>query len=210
MVGVVRDAHQSSLLDEPGPVAYFSYPQHYSPPGNAFLLKVTGDPARAVRLMEEELRAVDPRIAIVNILPYSDVVEGFLYPQRMNAELFTIIAIFGLVLTAAGVFGVLSLVVVGQRREIGIRMAMGAGGMAISRVVLTRAAVAVLLGLGAGLVGALLATRLVESLLWGVQPLDPTSLVVGVLVLGGAVALAAALPIRRALAVDPAGSLQAD
>ena len=68
VVGVVRDASQETLLDAPGPVAYFSLPQNYSRPGNAVLLKVRGDPAAAVDAMERELRAVDTRLAIVNIL----------------------------------------------------------------------------------------------------------------------------------------------
>jgi predicted permease len=210
VVGVVRNAHQTSFPDEPGPVAYFSLPQGYYRPGNAFLLKVTGDPSLAARRMEEELRAVDPRIAIVNILPYSEVLEGFLYSRRMNAELFSVIAALALILVGAGIFGVMSLLVAGQRREIGIRLAIGAKGRDIARMVMTRVAGTVLLGIALGAGGAFLARRMVEALLWGVHPTDPLSLSLGVAVLIGAVALAAALPLRRALTVDPAGSLQAE
>jgi predicted permease len=210
VVGVVRNARQTNLLATPEPVAYFSLPQHYHRPGNAFLLKVAGNPAAAVQRMEDELRSVDPRIAIVNILPYSRVVDGFLYTQRMNAELFAIIAIIGLVLAAAGVFGVVSLAVARQRKEIGIRLAIGARKGAITKLVMARTGVAVALGLIGGMVVAFLATRLVESLLWGVTPSDPISLVVGLAVLVSSVALALLVPIRRALAVDPVGSLQAD
>jgi ABC-type antimicrobial peptide transport system permease subunit len=206
----VRNARQTVFPDEPGPVAYFSLPQGYYRPGNAFLLKVTGDPALAVRRMEEELRAVDTRIAIVNILPYSEVVEGFLYSRRMNAELFSVIAVLALVLVGAGVFGVMSLLVAGRRREIGIRLAIGAKGLDIVRMVISRVAATFLLGLALGAGGAFLARRMVEALLWGVQPTDPLSLGLGMAVLAGAVALAAALPLFRALKVDPAGSLQAE
>jgi ABC-type antimicrobial peptide transport system permease subunit len=153
---------------------------------------------------------VDPRIAIVNILPYSEVLEGFLYSRRMNAELFSVIAALALVLVGAGIFGVMSLLVAGQRREIGIRLAIGAKGRDIARMVMTRVAGTVLLGIALGAGGAFLARRMVEALLWGVQPTDPLSLSLGVAVLIGAVALAAALPLRRALTVDPAGSLQAE
>ena len=210
VVGVVRNARQTSFPDEPGPVAYFSLPQGYYRPGNAFLLKVAGDPALAVRRMEDELRAVDSRIAIVNILPYAEVVDGFLYPRRMNAELFSVIAFLGLILVGAGVFGVMSLMVAGQRREIGIRLAIGADGFDIVRMVVSRVAVTVLTGLALGLGGAFLTRRMVEALLWGVQPTDPLSLGAGVVVLLASVAAAVALPIHRALTVDPAGSLQAE
>jgi putative ABC transport system permease protein len=210
VVGVARNARQTTLLDEPGPVAYFSYPQHYSPPGNAFLLKVNGNPLVAVQRMEEELHAVDPRIAIVNILPYSQVVSGFLYTQRMNAELFTVIAVLGLILLAAGIFGVVSLAVARRRMEIGIRLALGADTGAIVRVAAARVLASLLLGLGAGLAAAMLATRLVETLTWGISPTDPISLVGGLGVLMGAVVLAMSVPILRALRIDPVGSLKTE
>ena len=135
-MGVIRDARQVTLLDPPGPVVYLSLAQVYSRPGNAVLLKVRGDPAAAVEMMRRELRAVDTRLAIVNILPYREVVRGALYTQRMNAELFTVIAVLGLLLSAAGIFAVVVLAVAGRRREIGIRVAVGASNVAIMKSVL--------------------------------------------------------------------------
>jgi predicted permease len=210
VVGVVRDARQTTLLTEPGPVAYFSLPQHYYAPGNAFLLKVAGDPKGLVSRMEDELHAVDPRIAIVNILPYSEVVGGFLYTQRMNAELFSVIAILGLILSASGVFGVTSLSVARMRKEIGIRLAIGAGQGAITRLVISRVAVAVGIGLLAGVVASFVGSRLVESLLWGISPTDPLALSLGIVVLLASVALAVSIPLRRASLVDPVETLQAE
>lgn len=210
VVGVVRNARQTRFPDEPGPVAYFSLPQGYYRPGNAFLLKVSGDPALAVRRMEEELRSVDSRIAIVNILPYSEVLEGFLYARRMNAELFSVIAVLALILVGAGVFGVMSLLVAGRRREIGIRLAIGAKSLDIVRTVMSRVAVTVLLGLALGAGAAIMARRMVEALLWGVQPTDPLSLGLGMVALCATMAMAVALPLHRALRVNPAASLQAE
>ncbi len=210
VVGVVKNARQTTLLEVPEPVAYFSFPQHYYAPGNALILKVNGDPFAAVPRMEEELRAVDPRIAIVNILPYSEVVSGFLYTQRMNAELFSIVALLGLILAGAGVFGVVSLAVAQRRREIGIRMAMGASAGEIARAAAGRALVAASLGLGVGLAGAALSTRWVGSLIWGISPADPPAILMGMSLLAGAVVLAVALPIRRALRIDPVNSLRTE
>jgi predicted permease len=210
VVGVARDARQVALLEDPGPVAYFSLPQVYSRPGNALVLKVRGDPSAAVELLERELHDVDTRLAIVNILPYRDVVWGSLYTQRMNAELFTVIAALGLLLAATGVFAVVALAVAARRREIGIRMAVGADWVAVTRSVAAPMGVAVLTGLGAGLVGAFAAMRLVGSLLWGVAPADPISLTVGVGVLVAAIVLAAAVPLRRAVQADPVAALRAE
>jgi putative ABC transport system permease protein len=210
VVGVVGNARQTSLLEEPGPVAYFSFPQHYYRPGNAFLLKVTGNPQGAVQRMEEELRAIDPRIAIVNILPYSEVVAGFLYTQRMNAELFSLIAFLGLILSAAGIFGVVSLAVAQRRKEIGIRLAIGADPRAVVNLVVSRISFALILGLAAGLAGAFFTTRWIGSLLWGVSPADPLALSVGAGVLTAVIALAVGVPVRRAIRIDPVRSLRVE
>lgn len=210
VVGVVPDAHQVTLLGSPGPVAYFSLPQLYSRPGNALLLRVRGNPTESVDRMERELRAVDTRLAIVNILTYREVVRGFLYTQRMNAELFSAIAALGLLLAAAGIFAVVALAVAARRREIGIRIAVGANGTAIAKSVLAPVGVSVVVGLAVGLGGAAAATRVVTSLLWGVTPADPTALTAGVGVLLVAAALAVWRPVGRALRVDPVTSLRAE
>lgn len=210
VVGVVRDARQVTLLDDPGPVAYFSLQQSYSRPGNALLLQVRGDPAAAVTLLEQELHEVDTRLAIVNILPYREVVRGSLYTQRMNAELFTVIALLGLLLAATGVFAVASLAVASRRREIGIRLAVGADGMTAAKSVLGPIGASVLVGLGVGLAGAYVATRFVGGLLWGVTPGDPLALTLGVGVLLVSVVLSIGIPLRRAMRVDPIASLRAE
>ncbi len=210
VVGVVPEVKVVTLLEEPGPVAYVSLPQMYSRPGNALVVKVRRDPGAAVETMRRELRALDTRLAIVNILTYRDVVRGFLYAQRMNAELFTAIAGLGLLLAAAGTFAVVALAVASRRREIGIRMAVGADRFAVARAVLGPIGGSVLVGLTIGLAGAFAATRWVGSLLWGVAPADPLALGIGVGVLLLAVILAVLVPLRRALAIDPARSLRAE
>jgi ABC-type antimicrobial peptide transport system permease subunit len=128
----------------------------------------------------------------------------------MNAELFTVIAMIGLVLSAAGVFSVVSLAVAARCREIGIRMAIGAGRMSVTRAVVGPIGGSLLVGLGLGLVGAFGATQTVRSLLWGVTPADPLSLGLGVGVLVVTVLAALGVPLRRALAVDPAAAFRAE
>ena len=164
----------------------------------------------AVDASRRELRDVDTRLAIVNILTYRDVVRGSLYTQRMNAELFTVIAVLGLLLAATGVFAVVALTVAGRRREIGIRVAVGADRITIAKAVLGPIGGSVLVGLGVGLAGAFGATRLVGSLLWGVAPADPMALAVGVGVLLIAIVLAVGVPLRRAMQIEPIASLRTE
>ena len=102
-----------------------------------------------------------------------------------------------------------ALAVAARRREIGIRVAVGADWVAVTKSVAGPMGVAVLIGLGAGLMGAFAAMQLVGSLLWSVAPADPMSLTVGVGMLVAAIALAAAVPLRQAMRADPVSALRA-
>jgi len=210
IVGVVGDARTQNLLTDPEPVVYFPLAQQYSAPGNALVVRTKTGAAAAAPALEPWLRAYEPHLAIVNVLPYTDVVRGFLYTQRMNAELFSVIALMGLTLAACGIFSVMSLAVTQQTREIGIRLAIGAGRRDVARLVVVRALTAVTLGLALGLPAAFAATRLVESLLRGVEPTDPVSTGAAVGVLVSAAVAAAYLPARRAARVDPVRALRQD
>ncbi len=208
IVGVVRDIRSGDFLAEPDAMVYFAYPQHAYPTGSALIVSAIGDPNASIARLSRWLREFEPHLAIVNVLPYSEVVRGFLYTQRMNAEMFSALAILGLGLAAVGIFSVMSLAVSRRTREIGIRMAVGAQRADINRMMLGRALIPVALGLALGLVGALAATGLVQSLLYGVEPTDPASLISGVAVLVVAALLAAYLPARRATMIDPVSALR--
>ncbi len=208
IVGVVRDIRSGDFLAEPDAMVYFAYPQHAYPTGSALIVSAIGDPTASIARLSRWLREFEPHLAIVNVLPYSEVVRGFLYTQRMNAEMFSALAILGLGLAAVGIFSVMSLAVSRRTREIGIRMAVGAQRADINRMMLGRALIPVALGLALGLVGALAATGLVQSLLYGVEPTDPASLISGVAVLVVAALLAAYLPARRATMIDPVSALR--
>ena len=210
VVGVVEDAKVRDFLADHEPVVYFSYPQHYYTPGNALILSTTIDPRAAVPLLERELRAVDPTLVLVNALPYTEVVRGFQFIQRRNAEIFTAVALLGLALAATGLFSVMSLTVGQRTREIGIRMAIGAHRREIIRPVVGRALVAVAVGVGAGLAISLVTARMIQSLLFGVEPVDPVSIGASTVVLLVAALLASYLPARRALRVDPVVSLRTE
>jgi len=207
---VVRDAKVQNFLAPPEPVVYFSYPQQVYPTGSAVLVRTTTDPAASVPRLQSWLRNYEPHLAIINVLPYTEVVSGFLYVQRMNAQFFTALAFLGMALAAVGIFSVVSLTVGRRRREIGVRMAIGARQADIARHVVARALTPVIVGVGLGVVGALAATRLVRSLLIGVEPTDPVSLAGGAAMLILAAVLAAYLPARRAMQVDPVQALRSE
>lgn len=208
IVGVVRDSRTRNVLSEPEPLLYIAYLQHDWTPHNMVLVNATIDPSVAAPQLERELRGFHPELTLVNIEPYDRLVSGFLSGQRMNAELFTVVALVGLVLAAAGVYSVTNLAVNQRRREIGIRMAIGAYRRDIARLVIIQAMGAVLLGLGLGLAVAYGVTRLVRGLLFGVGAADPATFATGVVVLLAAALLAVFLPMRRAVRVDPMVSLR--
>lgn len=208
IVGVVRDIKTRDFMGEPEPTVYFSYPQHAYPTGSALLVAVNGDPGGAVPGLHRWLRDFEPHLAIVNVVTYNDVVSGFLYAQRMNAEMFSVLAVLGLGLAAVGIFGVMSLAVSRRTKEIGIRMSVGAARGDIGRLVIGRALPPVALGIALGLAVSFAMTGLVRGLLYGVEPTDPLSLASGACILLGAALLAAYLPARRAARVDPVQALR--
>jgi predicted permease len=208
IVGVVRDTKTRDYFAEPEPTVYFSYPQHAYPTGSAVIVATRGQPHSFVPDLSQWLRDFEPYLAIVNVVPYADVVRGYQYTQRMNAELFSIMAFVGVALAAAGIFSVMSIAVTRRTREIGIRMSVGAARVDIGQMVVARALKPVVLGLGVGLAASFAVTKLVRSLLYGVEPTDPLTLLVGTGVLLGTAALAAYVPAHRAATLDPAAALR--
>ena len=208
VVGVVRDTKTRDFMSQPEPTVYFSYPQHSYPTGSALLVVVQGNAGAAVPQLNRWLRDFEPHLAIVNVVTYNDVVSGYLYTQRMNAEMFSVLALLGLGLAAVGIFSVMSIAVNRRTREIGIRMSVGAARGDIGRLIVGRALPPVVLGIALGLVVSFAMTGLVRSLLFGVEPTDPLSLGAGTGVLLAAALLAAYLPAHRAARVDPVRALR--
>ena len=154
------------------------------------------------------VREADPSLPIIGLRDMEDVVRETVRRPRMLMQLFAAFAGFALLLAAIGTYGVLSYVVTQRRREIGIRMALGAERSRVLRSIMGQGLLLTCLGLVAGLIGALVLTRLMETLLFGVRPNDPATLA-GVAALITAVATAASLvPAIRATRVDPMVALR--
>jgi predicted permease len=210
IVGVVGDYRSRDILVEPEPTVFLAAPQHPWPTGNALHVTTTGDPAASVTSLQRWLREYESYLAIVNVIPYREVIRGSLYAQRMNAELFSVLASLALALAAIGVFSVLSLAVGQRTREIGIRMAIGARRASVGGLMLKRALVPVGLGLAIGFAATIAVSGLVRGLLYGVEPTDPVTLLGGLTVLVVASLAAAWVPARRATRVDPIKALRPD
>ena len=214
VVGVVENAVTTDLRGEPQPFAYLAFDQSLTGKESValdpahILVRTRGDAANAIGLVRDQLRALDGELPLYDLVPFEQHVAPLLTPQRMGVTLFTLFSTLALVLAAVGIYGVASYVASMRRREIGVRVALGATRAAVRRMVLVEGFTPILIGIAAGLALALYASRLVSTFLLGVSRFDPAAFAAatGVLAL---IALAASyLPARRAARIDPITALR--
>lgn len=209
VIGIVRDIRNFGVRESGRNAIYV--PDTQSAGRTYFpVLRTGGDPGAAVAAVREELRALDPSLALGNIETMDDIVRSAVAPDRFVAFLLSLFASVSLVLAVVGLYGVVSYDVSTRVREMGLRMALGAGSGAISWMVVGRSLVLVATGIGIGLGVSLLLGGLVESLLFGVGRTDGPTLISVALVLTAAAGVAAAIPAVRAAHVDPAVALRSD
>ncbi len=195
-------------VDQPAPPAVY-IPTAQAPQWNLSVLVRGADPAALASGVREAVRRVDPDLAVFGVETLEETLSGSLARRRFPMLLMTLFAALALALALIGVHGVLSYTVEQRRREMGIRMALGARPRDLLRLVLGEGLRLAVVGLALGLFGAWVATRLLTALLFGVQPTDPaTFLAVAALVVAAALAATVA-PAVRAARVDPARTLQA-
>ncbi len=201
VVGVVSDVKYTGLAAVDESVVYQSYAQ--SPWRSVNLVIRSRGTSVTAAQVQDRLSALDPEVPLTEVQTMRDSLAASVSRPKYWATLIGIFAVVGVALAAVGIYGVLSYSVSRQTREIGVRMALGADASALRRMVVRRGMGQAVLGLGAGIVGALFLTRLLEGLLFGVSPTDPATFgSVSLLLLG--IALAACYwPARRATKVDP-------
>ena len=209
IVGVARDAVYDSLRDAIPPTMYQSAAQAEKPGPNVTIAvrAAAGSPALLTRGLADALSRVDGDVTLT-FKPYQDTVRAATVQERVIAMLSAFFGGLALFLAGLGLYGVMSYAVSRRRTEIGIRMALGAGPAGAVRLVLGRVALLVGLGVAAGAGLALWASRFVSTLLFGLPPRDPATLVTAALVLSAIGALAGYLPARRAARIDPARVLR--
>jgi predicted permease len=206
IVGVVGDVRQYGLDREPGLELYRPFAQN--PGWGAVLVRTRVEPTAIVSLLGRAVRELDPEQPIDRIRTLAEVRRDSVASPRLTALLLGIFALVALVITAAGIGGVLALSVSQRTVEIGVRMAMGAERGAVMRMVLGQGLGLVLAGLALGLAGAIGLSRLIERLLFGVPPTDPLTYGAVVVLLLAVAAAACLLPARRAASVDPLVALR--
>ncbi|HTX39134.1 MAG TPA: ABC transporter permease, partial [Bryobacteraceae bacterium] len=207
VIGVARTANYTTWGEPPQPCIYVPLAQNYS---DAMVLYVRTkvDPREMLLPVEREIKATGPQILLFGIRTGSEIVDNGLFQAKMAVGLLTTFGLLALGLASIGLYGILAYSVNQRKREIGLRMALGATRARVLRLVLGQGMALVMAGVLIGFAGALAAGRLLSRMLFGVGASDPVSVVAAALVLS-AVALAACyLPARWATRVDPLDALR--
>jgi predicted permease len=202
IVGVLRDAKYTSVRDAAVPTEYAPYAQN--PQGSAtFEVRTAGDPLAAVAAIREAVRQVDPNLPLINVTTQLEEVERRFLQEKVFAQAYTLFGGLALLVASVGLFGLMSYSVARRTNEIGIRMALGAQREDVLRLVMRESMILVAAGVAIGLGGAIAASRLVSTLLFGLAPTDPATMTGAMIVMVLVSALAGYLPARRASGIDP-------
>jgi putative ABC transport system permease protein len=210
VVGIVGDVRQIGLAQPPKEEVYSSYRVVSSNEMSMVVRTAEDDPERLGAAVTAAIRSVDPEQPVFGVMSMDRVIENASAERRISMVLLLIFAGMALLLSAIGIYGVMAYTTTQRRHEIGIRLALGAGGSDVLRLVVGQGMRLVVIGLGAGLLGAWMLSRVLASQLFGISAQDPLTYVTVALLLG-IVALAATwLPAQRATRVDPMISLRTE
>ena len=207
IVGIVRDVKLAGL-DAPSEPAYYLPASQAPLQDMTLLVRTTTDPLSVVSAVRAAVLAIDPNQPISNVNTLEKVVDDSIAQRRLNMLLMGLFGGLAMLLSAVGIYGLLSHAVTQRTQEMGIRMALGAQVNDVLKLVLKQGMTMALLGEAIGLVAALLLTRLLRGLLFGVTPNDATTFVAVIGVLSTVALLACYLPARRATKVDPLVALR--
>lgn len=207
VVGVAGDVKHWGLERPVNPEVYFPQAQRVWD-GLTFVISTETTPASLVGPMREQLRAVDPDLPLSMLRTMDEVAARSVAERRATMMVLAIFGVLALILAAAGIYGVTAHLVTLRTAEIGIRMTLGARPVDVLRLVLREGASQAALGLAIGLGGAVLVMRTFRTMLYGVGPADPLTLLAVAGILSATTLLACVLPARRAMRVDPVHALR--
>ncbi len=202
IVGVVGDVRDAGLAENPV-AAVYEYTRERDWRGLALVVRTSVPPLSLAQAAAAAVHAIDPEQPVEQIRTMEDVRDDTLTSQRFSALLLGLFAAVALTLATVGIYSVLSYIVRGRRREIGIRAALGAKRTDVVRLVVVEGMTPTLIGIGAGAAAAVAAGRVMENLVFGVSASDPLTLVVVSGTLAFVALLASLVPAYRASRLDP-------
>jgi predicted permease len=209
IVGVARDSTYARLGESPLAAAYLPLAQNHET-GMTLYVRSSVPPATLAASVRREIQALDRHLPVPNIQTMDETIGTSLYPVRMGAWLLAVFGGLALALAAIGVYGVLSFSIARRTREMGIRLALGADANSVFTLVLREGMRLVVIGVAAGAVAALAASRSVESFLYGVSARDVPTFATAIAVLMAVALIACAIPARRAVHADPIAPLRSE
>ena len=208
IISVVHDVKYFGARDSTRALVWVPYAQRNTWHQGIITIRARGDASNVIPTLRRELHAIDPGIALANVMTMNQAMARSMAGDRMIAVLLTAFATLALILAAVGIFGVLSYSVAQRTHELGIRTALGAQRRDVVRLVLQETLPMVLTGVVVGLVAGVGLTRFMQAMLYGVRAIDPVTIGAVALVLCGVGLLAALLPARRAATVSPTVALR--
>jgi predicted permease len=209
IVGVVGDARQLGLHQDPPPIMYFPYEQ-FALPFTTVAVRSSAPAGTVASLVRAELAAIDPDLPPGSADPLQALLDRSLAQPRFRTTLLSAFAMIALALAAVGVYGLLSYSVAQRTREIGIRMALGAQPRQLLLRIMREGLVLAILGVAVGLAGALAAARVLATFVFGIGTADPATFASVALLLLAVACAASYVPSRRALKRDPLAALRAE
>jgi putative ABC transport system permease protein len=208
IVGVVGDVRHFGLAENSPPILYLPVTQF--PQRTLTVVVRTREGLPVARLIEDSVRALDPAQPVYDARTMEGWIERSTAQPRFSLLMLIVFAAAALTLAALGIYGLMAFTVAGRARELGIRLALGADPRGLMRLLMLRGLLLASFGLALGLAGALLSSRYLVSLLYGVQALEPLVYAAAAVVLGGVAVVACAVPARRILRLDPTVALRAE
>lgn len=209
IIGVSRNARDLSLREEVGRHFYVPLSQPVVPPNVLNIsIRSTADPATVMEAIRARMRSIDPGLPITGVNTVNDLAFRTVFAESMMAKLAALFGAVALLLSAVGIYGLMSYLVVSRTREIGIRMALGAQRSQILVSILRQSLTLTAVGVVVGVPIAMLGTQALRAVLYGVGFVDPPSLLIAVALLGTVTLLAGFVPARTATKVDPMVALR--